>query len=172
MVNQAEKQPQRQINIEFLQGLELVSNKVYPLPGATFERPSDVDPRLHLQVTLAPTKLTMLEHIATVRHIKTGKFFVSFRQTKDAQLMEQSDPIKYPEWLMKDPVKNTELKIYIYAVKELNGKPIVPSKLKHINSHEDWLHHIGEGPAWLFDTLAYFLLTRKVISQEMYGKII
>jgi hypothetical protein len=166
------RDPVRNINQEFYHGLEMVSDRVYPLPGATFERVGTPDPRLsQLSPSTAPqnTKLTFYEHVATVRHKSTGRFFVAFRQTMDALMKEQNDAKLYPEWLIKGDLKKTELKVYIYTVKEFNGKPLLPSEMPNLSTHEDWLTHIGV--PWVFDSVAYFLLSNKIISQDMYGKM-
>jgi hypothetical protein len=174
------KLPTKQINVEFVHGLEVVSNKVYPLPGATFERSGDIDPRLNTSTTssslssisTSPNKITYFEHVATIRHRTTNTYFVAFRETMDALLARQSDIKKYPEWLIKSGIKQTELKIYIYKVKETStGVPIRPSKLCNLSTHEDWLEHLGNCPDWLWQSLSYFLLQSNVITQEMYSSM-
>jgi hypothetical protein len=166
------KDPVRNINNEFLAGLVLESNKIFPLPGAVFPRVGDTDPRLPNLVAMSglhpPSEVAFYEHLATVRHQPTGRFFVAFRQTMDALFREQKDTAAYPEWLMKSGVKNTELKTYIYAVRELYGKPLIPSRM-NLKSHEDWLVHVTV--EWVFDTLAYFMLKNNVISEEMFRTI-
>ena len=162
----------RIVNQEFLDGLELISNRVYPLPGATFERRGGTDPRLSKLTPMTgitvSDKVTFYDHVATVRHRPTNRLFVAFRQTKDALLIEQSDLKKYPEWLMKSDVKNTELKTHIYTVKVRNGLPVMPTPMTA--THEDWLEHIAD--VWVFDSVCLFLLRNHIISEEMYGKLI
>ena len=74
----------RSVNVEFLAGLELVSNKVFPLPGGVGRRqnPTAYDPRLtHLSgLTPVGEEVIYYEHIATVQHKATNKFFVTLRK--------------------------------------------------------------------------------------------
>jgi len=62
----------RSVNVEFLTGLELVSTKIFPLPGGVGRRqnPTAYDPRLtHLSgLTPVGDEVVYYEHIATVRH--------------------------------------------------------------------------------------------------------
>jgi hypothetical protein len=167
-------QPQvRSVDVELLKDLELVSSKVFPLPGATFNRNNHTDSRVHLQnaATGIPItdKITLYEHIATVRHTKTDTFFVAFRQTMDCLLLEQQDLTKFPEWLMKSANKKTELSVHIYQVKVIGGLPVFPSKLSHMNSHEDWLKQIDDNKT--FETVAHFLLKNNAISIDMFEKM-
>lgn len=164
------KPPIRNINREILSRLTLEDNKVYPLQGAVGVRTGEIDARLsQLKPMTGVTiddKIVYYEHVATIRYNEGGnkdRFFVAFRQTMDALLLEQSDPEKYPEWMMKHPVKKTELSIYIYMVTRH------PKQVPVLRSHEDWLAHIAD-PV-LFDTLAHFLLSKNVITEEMYGRI-
>jgi hypothetical protein len=170
------KDPVRNVDNDLLSHLEVVSKKIFPLPGATFDTTRNPDARLpHLKpMSGLPggevRKITYYEHVATIRDFRSNKFFVAFRQTKDAQMLEQLDPVKYPEWLIKDKIKDTELKIYIYAVRcDSNGKPLIPSKMPGLQTHEDWLTHIDT--MWVFDTVAYFLLKNNIIDEKMYGNI-
>jgi hypothetical protein len=166
------KHPVKGVNQDILEKLELVDNKVRPLPGATGRRPGGIDARLSnlkpMTGVVHSDEVTFYDHLATIRYRSpAGKdgdqFFVAFRQTMDALLLEQQDPEKYPEWLMKDPVKKTELKVYIYLATRL------PKQVPVLRSHEDWLTHISDPT--MFDTLAYFLLRNGIISEEMYGRI-
>lgn len=162
----------RSINQDFLDGLEVVSNKIYPLPGATFERRGEVDSRVSSMAASNVAKnnlITFYEHIATVRHRASGRLFVAFRQTRDALMLEQSDKKIYPAWLMKSDVKNTELKVHIYTVKMCDGRPVMPTATT--STHEDWLEHLGDSNPWVFDTLVFYLLRNHIISEEMYGKM-
>jgi hypothetical protein len=167
------RDPVRNVNKEFLAGLETVSNKIYPLPGATFRRGIDIDPRLSKLHAMAGTPLkdeiTYYEHIATVRNRVDNRYFIAFRQTMDALLIDFKDPTKYPEWLIKSDIKKAELKTHIYAVKMFNGQPVLPRNLTIIRTHEDYLEHIGQD--WVFDTIAYFLMTNKVITLDMYTRM-
>lgn len=160
----------RNVSQEILAHLHLEDNKVRPLPGGSGRRvTSTPDSRLgHLQGNIGD-EVTFYEHVATVRFKDPGGntrkdiFFVAFRQTMDALLLEQSDPEKYPEWLMKDPVKKTELRTYIYRMARH------PKQVAVMHSFEDWLDHVAD--PMTFDTVAYFLLHNKIISEEMYGRI-
>jgi hypothetical protein len=167
------KDPVRSVNEEMLFDLELLSDKIFPLPGATFDRRGESDPRLSKLTPMSGVssegKVTFYEHVATIRHKATNRYFVAFRQTMDALFLEQNDSQLYPEWLMKSDVKKTELKVYVYTVREHNGQPLLPSKMPIIRTHEDWLAHIGV--PWVFDTLVFFLLKNHIITEEMYGKM-
>lgn len=164
------KPPIRNINREILSRLTLEDNKVRPLQGAVGHRTGEIDARLSQLKPMTGIDqsdvVCFYEHVATIRyHDDSGqdKFFVAFRQTMDALLLEQSDPEKYPEWMMKHPVKKTELSIYIYAVvRHWKQVPV-------LRTHEDWLAHIAD--PMMFDTVAHFLLSQNVISQEMYGRL-
>lgn len=158
--------PFRPLNEELLAGLELVSNKVHPLAGATGRRlENKVDDRLSGLKNQTPVgdEVTYYEHIATVRHQPTNTFFVSFRETMDAFLARQQDAAKYPEWLMKSPEKQAERMVYIYSVK------CHPKSVPVMRSHEDWLSHIAD--VTTFDTLAYFLYRQGVIDQKVYSTL-
>lgn len=165
--------PTKNVNTEFLVGLETLSNKIYPLPGATMRRGIDIDARLTKLHAMAgsPIKdeITYYEHIATIRNTKDGRFFVAFRQTMDCLLAEFKDPAKYPEWLIKSDMKRAELKTYIYSVKVRDGVPILPRNLPIIRTHEDWLEHVQL--PWVFDTIAYYLMKNKVITLDMYTRM-
>jgi hypothetical protein len=163
----------RKVNQEWLAGLEIVSNKVHPLPGAVGPRAAALDTRLPGlgktlftpgQASVGPKGSDLVcyyEHVATVRHKATDQFFVAFRETMDALLARQKNPDKFPEWLMKNQVKKTELSIHIYRVK---CKPY-----DTMTSHEDWLEHV-EDP-WVFDTLAFYLLQSGMISEQMFRSL-
>lgn len=168
------KAPVRQVNQEFLNGLEVLSNKEFPLPGARVKG-GDRDPRFS---HLAPGtgEMTMFDHVATVRHIPTGTIYVAFRKTMDALHFEQSDPTKYPTWLMDSNVKKTELDVYIHMVKppydKAPGKVLGDRRITDSSAQTRthlWLQEITL--AWVFDTVAYFLLHNHIITEEMYGKI-
>lgn len=170
--NNTIKGPVKNVDMEFMRDLELVSSKVFPLPGSTFNRNNYTDPRVHVQNTvdaMQSDKITLYEHIATVRHTKTDMFYVAFRQTMDCLFMEQKDVTKYPEWLMKSSQKQTELSIYIYQVKMINGLHVFPSKIANLNSHEDWLKQIED--VRVFETVANFLLKNDAITIQMFEKM-
>ncbi len=157
------RDPVRNINAEFLQCLSLAEAKVYPLPGGVFPRGSDPDLRLSKLTSWKHSDLiTYYEHVATVKDTKTGTYYVAFRETMDALLAQQKDPNKFPEWLMKHPVKRTECKIYVYVA--YRHPKSVPGGVQVFT---DWLQHIEQD--WIQDTLFYFLLKKNVISQDMYG---
>jgi hypothetical protein len=156
----------RDVDPEFVRNLELVSSKIYPLHGATFDRGNHSDPRVKDIPLLHNNKITLYEHIATIRHRSTDKFFVAFRQTMDCLYLEQRDLGKYPEWLMKSEAKTTELSIHIYQVRERNGIPIFPKDIPNASTHEDWLEEIKNGA--VFDALSYFLLRQPDIKIEMF----
>lgn len=168
------KDPVRSINAEWMQGLEVVSNKEYPLPGAKC-RGGSVDPRhTHLQKDTA--EVLLFVHLATVRHNPTNTWFVVFKQTMDALHLEQQDTEKYPKWLMDSQLKKTELSIHIHSVlPPYSSNPILVTKDPKIMDTTAqtrvhlWLGEIAT--PWVFDTLAYYLLQNKIITQDMYGRL-
>ena len=159
------KDPVRRLNQEFLIGLELVSTKVFPLPGASGRRQSNnIDPRLtKLQGAPIGETVTYYEHIATIHHRASRLHFIAFRETMDAFLARQMDTVKYPEWLIKSPEKQAERAVHIYAVAKHWSQVAV------LRSHEDWLTHIHD-PA-IFDSLAYFLARNSVIDHKAYSTL-
>jgi hypothetical protein len=168
------KDPVRNVNKEYLDGLEVLSSKVFALPGAKC-RGGDRDPRFsHLAPGTA--EAVLFDHLATIRHKDSGMIFVAFRQTLDALHLEQSSVIKYPKWLMDSDVKKTELSTYIHSVKSPYNKN--PSAVLNDRSITDttaqtrvdkWLQEIIT--PWVFDTVAFFLLKNHIITEEMYGKM-
>ena len=74
----------------------------------------------------------------------------------------ETDPIRFPKWLMEHPVKRTALKIHIARVK---SKPTG-------KDDRGWLEFLPDTPAGvrIFDSIAQFLLKRQVITEAMYGK--
>jgi hypothetical protein len=156
------------VSAEFMQGLEVLENKVYPLQGATVKGQSR-DPRLAFQVATGlgtgTGTVCYYEHVATIRHVPTQTFFIVFRQTKDAQLLEQSDPVKYPKWLMEHAVKNAELTVYIHM-----AMPNAPAILKSgVSSIDEWLDPIPN--ELTFNSIAKFCLTKGIFTEQMYGSI-
>jgi hypothetical protein len=163
------RDPVRPIDVEFAHELEVLDQKVRPMPGSIVRRKA-VDPRLpHLKThftsdgTFGPKMsdvLALYEHLATIRHRRSRVLYVAFRQTLDALLDEQQDLQKYPEWLMKSDVKRTELKIHIAEV------------LRKPTGMDDrgWLRAL-DGPLdeKAFEAIVWFLLQKNIISQEMYG---
>lgn len=169
------KAPVRNINTEYLHGLEVISNKIYPLPGSECKGGTK-DPR-HKHLPSGEASVVMFDHLATIRHRDTNTLFVAFRQTMDALHFEQTDPDKYPSWLMDSDVKKTELSIYIHYIKfPYSVRPTAVVKDRSITDVSGqtrihlWLSEIGI--PWVFDTVAYFLLQNNVITQEMYGKMV
>ena len=61
--------------------------------------------------------VTYYEHVATLHHTRSGVTFIAFRMTMDALLAMQKDPQKFPAWLMKSAVKQTELRVHFAVVK-------------------------------------------------------
>lgn len=168
------KDPVRNINQEYLQGLELLSNKELPLPGARC-RGGSTDPRFkHLENKTG--EAILFNHLATIRHKSSNMLFIAFRQTMDSLHLEQHDPQKYPSWLMDSNVKKTELSTYIHAVKPPYNKnpglvvkePNIIDVTSQTRIHK-WLEEISL--PWVFDTVVYFLLKNNIITEEMYGKI-
>jgi hypothetical protein len=160
----------RPVNEEFLQGLMLIDQRIYPLQGAVYPRQGLRDPRLKTIISNDPSlnvkdsdTVCFYEHIATIKHAPTKTYFVAFRETMDALLAQQSDPDLFPEWLMKHPAKKTELSVFIYRVK------CHPTSIPNLKSHEDWLDYVSD--PLIQDTLAFFLLNNEVINQEMYGAL-
>jgi len=176
MPEKALKDPVRNINAEYLQGLEVLSQKEYPLPGATC-RGGSPDPRLKLNKKEADGQVVLFNHLATVRHKPTNTWFVVFKKTMDALLLEQQDPAKYPKWLMDSPQKSGELSVHIHTIKPpYSSNPILVAKDRAIMDTTAqtrvhlWLSEIGL--SWVFDTVAYYLLKNKIITEEMYGTIV
>lgn len=165
------RDPVRPVNPELLQHLEVLDTTLYPLPGGAFPRPAGPDPRLSqlkLQVGAAGIVkpkygdlIVLYEHLATVRDRKSQQFYVIFRETMDALLLRQQDQTLFPEWLMKHPVKKTELKIYIYRV------TANPKLLPQVRSFEDWLAPVEEEA--LHDAISHYLLKKEIISPEMFS---
>jgi hypothetical protein len=168
------KEPVRLVNHEYLIGLDVLSQKEYPLPGATI-RGGDRDARF-LHLVSGTAEAVIFTHQATVRHRASNMVFIAFKKTLDALHLEQQDTNKYPKWLMDSDVKKSELDIYIHTVMPpYNTDPRLVTRDRNITDvtgqtrvHK-WLQEITE--PWVFDTVAYFLLKNKIITQEMYGKI-
>jgi hypothetical protein len=157
-MSSAYRDPVRALNPEILAGLELVETRVYPLPGGTGRRwTNEVDARLSGLAGTTPVgdNITFFEHIALVRDKRAKVFYVAFRETVDAQLARESDPLKYPEWLMKHNAKHNERMIYIYMVKKH------PKDVPIMRSQEDWLEPIGDPQ--VFDAVWHFLAGHNVV---------
>lgn len=168
------KDPVRSINPEYMEGLEVLSNKEFPLPGARC-RGGDKDPRFsHLESGTG--EMVFFNHLATIRHKASGMVYVAFQQTLDALHLEQRDISKYPTWLMESKEKKTELNTYIHLIRPPYN--INPNKVIHDESIitptaqtrvDKWLQEITL--TWIFDTVAYFLLNNKIITPEMYSRL-
>lgn len=168
------RDPVRNVNREFIHDLEVISNKEMPLPGARC-RGGEKDPRF-THLSAGTGEAILFDHLATVRHKRTGMIFVVFKKTMDALHLEQTDISKYPSWLMDSTVKKSELDVYIHTLKAPYDKNpglvtrdrtiIDPTAQTRIHK---WLTEITT--PWVFDSVAYFLLSNKIITQEMYGKI-
>jgi hypothetical protein len=156
------KDPVRALNAMLLHDLEMVSKKIYPLPGGTGRRwANEADPRLGNLQGLQGDQVCYYEHIASLRAPKARMYFVAFRETMDALLVRSKDLEKFPEWLMKTPTKQKERMVYIYMVTKH------PNEVAVMRSHEDWLTEIGKPD--LFDALAYFLYKNQVFSWDEYS---
>ena len=118
--------PVRNVDMVFMAHLELLEREVRPLPGSFVHR-KNVDPRLTgLKVMMTSAgavgpregdEVCLYETVAMLRHRPSGDVYLAFRQTIDQLMLEQTDPVRFPKWLMEHPVKRTELKIHIARVK-------------------------------------------------------
>lgn len=167
------KHPVRNINAEYMSGLQVLSNKEYPLPGAHCRGASKDARHTHLSGT---AEVVLFNHIATVRHKPTNTWFVVFKKTMDALHLEQQDPTKYPKWLMDSSLKEGELTIHIHTIKPpYADNPMLVARDRAIIDATAqtrvhlWLSEIGL--PWVFDTVAYYLLKNNIINQDMYGKM-
>lgn len=146
------------MNEEFLLGLELLSAKIHPLAGAIGRRLDFDDPRIKDSAKVGE-EVAFYEHLATIRHKGTDKYFVAFRETMDAFLARQTDLAKYPKWLMDNSQKQRERNIYIYLVKAH------PKSIPIMKSHEDWLTDFNDNI--IFNTIVYFLEKHGIVSPEV-----
>lgn len=162
------KLPTKGVNLEWMGQLELLEARVYPLPGASVRRGSlGVDPRLVVRDAKSDDVITFLEHVASVRHKPTMQIYVAARETMDALLVRQQDPVKFPAWLMKHQVKTTELHIHILRAR-CNPKPLIASKGTSEEWYRQWLAEIEED--WMHQTLTYYLLHNNFVSESFYAK--
>lgn len=139
----------RQIDQEFLSGLEVLEDyvakygdesKCPPTPGFITRNPGDV------RINVKPSEMiVMCRSLAKLIHKPTGRVFLVYRDTIDAQHMESQDLIKYPKWLMDDPRKQQERSI---RINELTRTP-------KDAFDSGWL--TGDLDDKTYDTLAYFL---------------
>jgi hypothetical protein len=165
------RDPVRPIDAEWMAYLEVLDQDIRAMPGSFVSRKGGVDPRLTgLKVMFTSTgavgpregdEIALYEHVARVRHRTSGQQFVAFRETMDVLMARQTDPEKFPMWVMNHPVKKTELRIYFARVLH---KP----SGKYDNR---WLEFLPETPAGdrIFDTLHFYLSRRGILKEEMYG---
>lgn len=163
--------PVRNIDMEFVSRLEVLEQEIHPLPGS-FVRREAVDPRLvGLKVMMTADgavgpregdQICLYESLAMIRHAATGHVYLAFRETIDELMAQQTDLVKYPMWVMDSAGKNAERKILIARV------------LRRPADKDDrtWLDFLPDTPAGdrAFDSIAYFLLKKQVISEAMYGR--
>jgi hypothetical protein len=154
------RDPVRPLNLEILANLEMVDNRVYPLPGGKGRRwTNEIDPRLSALTKTGSTptgeEVVFYEHIGTVRDKRSKVFYIAFRETADAQLARESDLTKYPEWLMKSREKQNERLVYIYVVMKH------PKDIPIMRSHEDWLMPIEDST--VFDAVWHVLSQNGVV---------
>jgi len=145
----------RQIDQEFLSGLVVLEDyvakygeesKCPPTPGFITRNPGD--PRINV----SPSEMiVMCRSLAKISHRPSGRVFLVYRDTIDAQHMESQDLIKYPKWLMDDPRKQNERSI---RINEMTRGP-------KDAYDSDWI--TGNLDDKTYDTLAYFvyLISRK-----------
>ena len=142
------RDPVKNINPEFLQRLELVSDKIHPLEGSKGRKLNDEDIRVD-DAAKTGDETVFYEHIATVKHKDSSSYYVAFRETMDAFLARQMDFEKYPTWLMNNTQKQAERNIYIYMVYKH------PKTVAVMRTHEDWLTPIND--PGIFDAIAFLL---------------
>jgi hypothetical protein len=147
------------VNQEFLVGLQLESDTIYPLPGA-WGRPTFDDPRI--KDWAKSDKVCYYEHVATVQHLPSKTFYVAFRETMQAFLTRQQDMSKYPKWLIDTKEKQQERQIHIYAVYKH------PKAVVNMKSHEDWCMPIKDDA--IFNAISQFLVASKVIDAGILKK--
>lgn len=161
--------------LAWLSDLEVLDVGPYPLPGGMERRTFDVDPRLKLNPMYvggqnvgpkSTDKVTYYEHVATMHHGRGGYTFVAFRMTMDALLASQKDPVRFPAWLMKDPIKQTELRVFFAVMKA--------APRKDMGSIYEWLAPIEDAfpgaEVWMYDALSYFLMSKRVFQQGFFKK--
>jgi hypothetical protein len=157
------RDPVKNINQEFLQELELISDKIHPLAGATGRKLNTEDIRVGSAAKVGD-ETCFYEHIATVKHKSTNRYFVAFRETMDAFLARQMDFEKYPKWLMNNKQKQVERNIYIYLVTKH------PKTIPILRSHEDWLVDFKD--EMIFDAIAFFLSKHKIVNDTALQNLV
>jgi hypothetical protein len=149
----------RPVDEDFYNGLQLESDKIYPLPGA-IGRPVHDDSRVKDSAKM--DQVCYYEHVATIQHVPTKMFFVSFRETMQAMLARQRDLKLYPKWLIDTQEKQNERLIFIYLVTK-HWKTVGVLK-----SHEDWLTDFNNPT--IFDALSRFLVKKGVLDANFLCK--
>ncbi len=153
-----------QVNAEFVASLELLENRVMPLPGATVPRPWEPDSRVLLPLGSKSSDLiTLYEHVATLRHRPSKKIYVVARETIDCLYYQQQDPAKFPRWIMQLEEKKAELRIFFFSVRNEN---IVQFRaLGNTEWWPQWLEDVSSDV--LHDSLTHYLLHNRLIQKEM-----
>lgn len=159
--------------LTWMSGLKVLDTKRYILPGGWETRSFDPDSRLNLPimvqggVNVGPKmsdKVAYYEHVATVHHSREGLTFIVFQMTMDALLASQKDPDKFPAHLMKSAVKKTELRHFVYLVR--NPPTQTTSSLSQwLTSLDDFGDALGCDVTWIYDVISYFLINEGVIEQ-------
>jgi hypothetical protein len=105
----------RKVNLEWIGDLEIleVNDPPKSLPGATVQRQWTPDDRLVIRDAKDTDLVCFYESVAAVRHKKTLMIYVVFRETIDALMSQQKDPLLYPKWLMDHPAKRAERRFFI-----------------------------------------------------------
>jgi hypothetical protein len=165
------RDPVRPVDFQYASMLEVLERESRPMPGAWVER-KEVDARLsHAKTMLfqgssigprSGDKVNIYELMCMLRHRPTGVIFAVFRESMDYLMQQQTDLKKYPEWLMKSPVKRTELRIHVAKVLR---------KPSGTDDHK-WLQFLDEGVEAnrVFDAIAWYLRTKGIIAEDMYGR--
>lgn len=158
------RDPVRSLNRVFLAGLTLEENHSLvpkPLPGGVGRRHSNtIDPRLSGLAGTTPVgeEVVFFEHLATLRHAASRRFFVAFRETLDAFLLRQQDANLYPEWLIKSVEKQKERQVFIHLVTQH------PRQVPILRSQNDWLAPVADISE--FDALEYFLIQQGILPKS------
>ena len=171
MVEPSFRDPVRAIDANWMAHLDLLDQEIRPMPGSFVSRQGGVDPRLTgLKVMFTSTgavgpregdQIALYEHVALIRHRTSGHCYVAFRETMDALMARQTDPVRFPGWLMHHQVKKTELQVHIAKVlRKPAGK-----------DDRSWIEFLPDNPVAdkIFESIAYYLLRRGVLTEEMYG---
>ena len=158
------------VDFAFVAELEVLDQTIRPMPGSWIKvqavdaRLSQANAMLIAGQSVGPKavrEVNIYEHVATLRHKKNTTIYTCFRETMDAVYARQSDLIKFPEWLMKDPVKRTELKIFVAEV------------LRKPANRDDrgWLRFLDdEASDVIFESIVWYLLRKRLLQETMYGR--